>query len=374
MPKMRINFIVPGYVSGPSGGVRVIYEYANQLVSRGHEVTVVHPRRLRNVPRVTRPTLREWAREGVNDLANLVLPHPQINWHKVDSRVKLLYVPNSQASNVPDGDVVFATGWMTVQSVLDYPETKGAKCYFIQGYESYQASKELVDATWRAPLCKVVVAKWLVDLGKDLGCSDLTCIPNAIDHKRFRLKRPIADRPRQVSMVFSTVQIKGASDGLEALKIVRKTYPDLKVVMFGLSPAQSWIPEWAEYHRNPSQEFIVDSIYNKSQIFIGTSWMEGFSLPPAEAAACGCAIVTTDSMGVREFIGHGETGLLSPPKNPQALAANICRLLEDESFRVQLAKAANRIVSGLSWERSADLFEQFILGASRKELRVHAEH
>ena len=96
-------------------------------------------------------------------------PTPSIDWQPVDKRVESLFVPDSGLRYVPDGDAIFATGWPTVRSVLELPQTKGEKCYMIQGYESYHAPKDLVDATWRAPLHKVVIAKWLVELGKGLG-------------------------------------------------------------------------------------------------------------------------------------------------------------------------------------------------------------
>jgi glycosyltransferase involved in cell wall biosynthesis len=359
---MRVTFLIPGYVWGPSGGIRVVYEYANRLVSRGYHVTVVHPRRLKYPPEAEQLTTKRWVRQKVKSGLTRLRSKPVVDWQRVDKRVEMAFVPDSGSRNIPDGDIVFATGWPTVRSVLELPQTKGEKCYLIQGYESYHAPKELVDATWRAPLHKVVIAKWLMELGKELGCSDLTYIPNAIDHERYRLTQPIEGRARQISMVFSTVPVKGAADGIEALRIVREKYSDLRVVFFGMSRAPSWMPEWAEYHRNPSQEFIVDKIYNSSQIFVGTSWMEGFSLPPAEAGACGCAVATTDSMGVREFIENGVTGLLSPPKNPEALAENVCRLLGNEPLRVQLAKACQSVVSQFSWERSVDLLEGFLKG------------
>lgn len=356
---MKISFLLPGYVWGPSGGIRVVYEYANKLASRGHDVTVVHPRSLKYVPRPENQTARQWARDNLNRLTNLLFK-PSIDWQPIDSRVRLLFVPNSEPRFIPDGDAIFATGWTTVQSVLQYPPAKGEKCYLVQGYESYHARKELVDASWRAPLHKVVIAKWLLELGEELGCQDLTYIPNAIDHERYRLTDAIEGRPRLVAMLFSSTEIKGSADGIQALRIAREKYPDLKAVFFGVFPPREQIPAWITYYRNPPQEFLIKDIYNKASIFISSSWSEGFALPPAEAGACGCAIVGTDSGGIREFVQHGVTGLLSPPKDPKALAENLCRLLGNEELRVQLAKACSSFVAQLSWERSTDLLEKFI--------------
>ncbi|HXM96211.1 MAG TPA: glycosyltransferase family 4 protein, partial [Candidatus Dormibacteraeota bacterium] len=165
---------------------------------------------------------------------------------------------------------------------------------------------------------------------------------------------------QQVAMLFSLTQIKGSADGIKVLTIAKEKYPDLKAVLFGTPRRQAGIPNWVEYHQNPPQEFIVNQIYNNSSVFLSPSWSEGFALPPAEAAACGCAIAATDSGGIRDFIEDGVTGLLSAPKVPAALADNLCQLLENENLRVQLAKGCNSLISRFSWEQNTDKLETFI--------------
>lgn len=366
---MKVTFLLPCYVWAPSGGPRVVYQYANILARRRHQVTIVHPRRLKYPPPPERVTAYHWARSKTIRLREL-LSQPSLCWHPIDKRVKLLFVPSSDSRHIPDGDAIFATAWHTVASVLRCPSTKGEKCYLIQGHEVWQGSEDLVEATWRSPLHKVVVAKWLKELGEKLGCQNLVYIPNAINHEIHRLTRPIEGRPRQIAMTFSTVPVKGSADGIRALEIVKRRFPDLKAVFFSTSRAQSSIPEWVEYYRNPPQDFIANQILGSSSIFLCSSLSEGWGLPAAEAAACGCAVVSTDNGGVREYIKHGVTGLLSPPGNPESLAENLCLLLENESLRVELAEACNRFVSGLSWETSADLLEDFISGVTYGRSKV----
>src|ERR1051326_3008944 len=124
---------MPGYMWGPSGGYRVVYEYANQLVARGHQVSVVHPRRLA-WPQVSRPTLRQHVRKLRFALRELI-SIPTIDWHVMDPRVQLLYLPNLRNRYIPDGDVVFATAWNTGKPVMRCSATKGRKSYLIQHYE-----------------------------------------------------------------------------------------------------------------------------------------------------------------------------------------------------------------------------------------------
>lgn len=356
---MKITFLLPGYPWGPSGGLRVAYEYANHLVSRGHEVTLVHPRLLPDRPRDSSSPYR-WLRAkifGFRDWAT----KPTVDWHPIDDRVRLLFVPNAHPRNIPDADAIFATACFTVSPVLGYPRQKGAKFYLIQGYETWMKPKPFVDATWRSPLRKVVIARWLLELGQELGVADdLAYIPNAVDHDRYKCVTPIDNRPRQIAMLFSPVAVKGAADGIKALQMVRQHYPDIRVVFFGAGRRPSCVPAWIEYHRNPPQAFIVNEIYNRSSIFLNPSWSEGFGLPPAEAVCCGCALVATENDGVREYVQHEVTGLLSPVQDPAALAENICRLLCDDSLRVRLATAGRRELANFTWNRSTDLLENFI--------------
>lgn len=355
---MKITFLMPCYMWGPSGGFRIVYEYANQLVVRGHQVAVVHPRRLKP-PVKEQMTFRKYLRKG-RLFAKEVFSRPAIYWHPIDPRVNVLYVPSSDQKYIPDADVIFATAWHTVRSVLEYPETKGRKCYLIQGYETFLGPQDLVDETWRAPLHKVAIARWLAQLGKQLGAEDITYIPNAVDFQHYRVITPIEQRPLQVVMAYSPVPIKGAADGIKALEIAKRRFPELHVKLFGVSRPATSLPLWMEYSQNPPQGYIVRELYNCSRVFVSPSCSEGFPLPPAEAAACGCAIVSTDIGGIREYVQHGVTGLLSPPKDVEALAANICLLLENDALRIRLAHAANHLIGRFTWNNSTDLMEQFL--------------
>jgi L-malate glycosyltransferase len=357
---VKISFLLPGYIWGPSGGIRVVYEHANRLAAKGHDVTVIHPRRLKYpAPLPEGESTYYRLRRNLRSLME-IFHKPSVDWQQIDPRVKSLYVSSSDASNIPDGDAIFATAWQTARSVLECPKSKGEKFYLIQHYETFMGPKHLVDETWRASLHKVAVSKWLVEVGESLGVAGIAHVTNAIDHEQYRLVRPIEGRRPQIAMTFSKVAGKGSADGIEALTLAREHYPDLRVVMFGLTNVRPSIPSWIEYHSNPAQEFIVSEIYNNSTIFLCPSWSEGYALPPAEAAGCGCAVVSTDNGGIRDYVENGVTGLLSPPRDPQSLASNLRLLLGDEDLRLHLAKAANRAVAGLSWEQSATKLENLV--------------
>jgi glycosyltransferase involved in cell wall biosynthesis len=367
---MRINFLLPCFAWGPSGGFKVVYEYANRLVARGHRVSVIHPRRLKFpppeklTPRKRLRIARLWFKE--------IRSEPVVHWHRLDSRVRLLYVPSSDQGYIPDGDILFATAWHTVRSVMACPATKGEKCYLIQHYETWQGPQSLVDETWRSPLRKVVVSKWLAELGQSLGCGDLAHIPIGIDHDVYRVTHPIEQRERRVAMMFSCVPFKASADGIKALEIAKQQFPDLQAILFGTSRRRPSIPGWMTYLNDPPQQHLIENVLNTCSIVLSPSLAEGFGLPPAEGAACGCAMVATDSGGVRDFIVHGETGLLSPPSDPGALARNLCLLLREDDRRIRLAEAGRRFVERFNWEHSADLLESFLNRGERNQVFNHS--
>jgi glycosyltransferase involved in cell wall biosynthesis len=358
---MKITFIQPRYDPRPVGGMKVLYEYANQLAARGHEVTVVHPHRLRNISLNPVTKFRLWLTEQMKQVDSPIIPD-DIHWHSIDSRVNMLYVPEPTAQYIPDGDAVIASFYLTLEYINDYPEAKGEKFYLVQGFEGWAGPVARELAALRAPVKKIVISKALYEHAVELGISadDIFYIPDGIDHSKFRIIYPIEDRRPRIAMLYHIIPIKGAKEGIHAIELIRRHMPSIPVVLFGIFPRPKTLPSWIEYYQDPPQEELIGSIYSMSSIFISASWTEGFGLPIAEAMACGCAVVSTDSGGVRDIAKHMVTAMLSPPKVPEALAQNALRLLEDDDLRIRLAKAGNERVQEFTWQRSTALLEQLI--------------
>jgi glycosyltransferase involved in cell wall biosynthesis len=71
-----------------------------------------------------------------------------------------------------------------------------------------------------------------------------------------------------------------------------------------------------------------------------STYREGLPKSALEAMAAGKPLVATNSPGCREAVVDGETGFLVPPRDPQALAAALRRLIKDPSLRQKMAVAA----------------------------------
>lgn len=354
---MRITFVLPGWsIHKPVGGFKVVYEYANRLSERGHQINIVHPLLL--FPGEAR------FKQKMKKIALRVSEHfmgsSKVKWFSVSPKVGMLVVDSLKEENIPEGDAIIATAWQTAEWVNQYDQNKGRKFYFIQGYEIWSGHEKRVRATWKFPLEKIVISKWLKDIAEEMGEQVSGYIPNGLDFNDFSLINPVKNRdPQRAGMLYSKIDCKGSDDGIEALTLVKKRIPDFRAALFGVTPRGKEIPKWVEYYKNPKSNGLLN-IYNSCSIFIASSWHEGWPLPPAEAMACGCAVVSTDCGGIREYAEHEVNALLSPPKNPRALAQNILRLLQDDDLRVRLARAGYEQIQEFTWGKAVIKLEEVL--------------
>jgi glycosyltransferase involved in cell wall biosynthesis len=92
--------------------------------------------------------------------------------------------------------------------------------------------------------------------------------------------------------------------------------------------------------------------------FCLSSWGEGMGSVLLEAAACGVPIAATTAGGIPEVVEDGKTALLAPPRDPEALAAALLRLLEDKSLAHRLAVAGREALPRFGLERMAKEMER----------------
>lgn len=374
---MRITFIFPSQVLVPGGGARVATEYANYLARHGHQVNLIFPRRIGLEPESLRESARlvqDWWKARASAAGRRFIGKSALRWMSIDPRVHLAFVPGLDPRFIPDADAVFATFWLTAEHVIKYPESKGQRFYLIQGYEIWAGPKERVEATWRLPMYKVAVSNWLYDLGKTLSAHPMRHIPNAVDHRHFRIVNP--SRPRQPGIigVYNLQPMKGSQDSISVFRRVHQRYPDVRISMFGTDRRGPEIPDWIEYFQDPSQDLIRD-LYNQHTIYVSSSYSEGWALPSAEAMACGCAFVGTDSGGLRDYAIDGRTALLCAPGDRDAMFENLCRVIEDPELRSRLQKAGTEYIRQFTWEKSGALMEQYlqeVVERDQREKRVSA--
>lgn len=335
---MRVTIVAPHLKL--AGGTRIFLTYAHRLALRGHRVTVVVR---------SSQALRRLA-------GNLLRRRP--TWLG-SFRPRILRVPTLEARHVPPADAVVATSYQTMEHVHGYPPSLGRQLYLIQHDERlYHGQAEDVGRTYRYPSRKLVVARWLQQmLEREYGQPSELLI-NPIDTTLFRpvpSSRP-ADTVR-VLLLDHTYEWKGTAEGAVAVAELKRRYPTLRLITFGVRRQQPTVAS-DEHHFDPPQADLP-RLYSSCDIFLCPSWDEGFGLPSAEAMACGCAVVTYDNGGSREFAFHERTALVAPRRDRAALAAQLERLVVDAELRRRLAEAGRRFVTEQlpSWDAQVERLE-----------------
>lgn len=140
---------------------------------------------------------------------------------------------------------------------------------------------------------------------------------------------------------------------LKAIKIITYQYPDIELTMVGDGEKYEECVNYVQTNKLSKNVTLegwrsdVSKYYMTHDTFAMTSIYESFGLIFLEAGYYGLPIVATTVEGIPEVVEEGRTGLLSPPRNPKALAENIIKLIENENLRRQMGKAGHKRVTTL---------------------------
>lgn len=92
-----------------------------------------------------------------------------------------------------------------------------------------------------------------------------------------------------------------------------------------------------EYVVMPTQEELAQC-YRSADLFLFTSWYEGFGMPPLEAMASGLPVVSTSCGGIDLYAKNKINALLAEPGDIDGLTKGVIYLLNDEKARKELSK------------------------------------
>lgn len=358
---MKITFIAP-WANNLSGGNRVISIYADRLQKRGHEVFVV-------CPTPTQPSLGKQLRSLLKGKGLISTKHKRSShFDNLDVPRKMLPHPAPITNaDLPDADIVIATFWRTAEWVAQLSPTKGAKVYFIQHHETFDyLPKERVALTYSLPLHKITISKWLVDLiGTRYGDTNVSLIFNSVDTEQFYAPPRGKQETPTIGMLYSAIPWKGCDISFKAFSLAAQKIPNLRLVAFGsqrLSPDLP-LPSGTQYFLQPAQNTIKD-IYAQCDVWLCGSKAEGFHLPPMEAMACRCPVVSTQVGGPVDIIENGVNGYLVPVDDFTALANQLVHVLSlSDAEWLAMSDAAYARAVGYTWDDATELFEKALYTA-----------
>lgn len=176
---------------------------------------------------------------------------------------------------------------------------------------------------------------------------------------------------KQAIMVGRYNDAKGYEYIVEAWSIVHQRHPDWTLNIYGSGELHDDVERWIKERElektmimhEPTKQ--ITQKYLESSICVMSSRYEGFPLVIMEAMACGVPCVSFDSpFGPRNIINDGEDGILVEYLNSQALAENICKVIENEQYRKILGEKAKQNIQRFSQDaimkQWTDLFESLL--------------
>ena len=154
---------------------------------------------------------------------------------------------------------------------------------------------------------------------------------------------------------------KGVEVAIRALAIARRQRPGLSIDIAGTGDdADRLATVAAELGQRDAVRFHGFVTEARKRELFRTTWAnlfpspkEGWGLTVMEAAACGTPSLASDSPGLRDSVRHGETGLLVPHGNAEALAEGILRFAADPALVERMGEAARRHALAWSWDDAA---------------------
>ena len=200
------------------------------------------------------------------------------------------------------------------------------------------------------------------DHGVDPG--NIHVVPVGVDNKVFRPLPDVQRIPgRLITTASADVTMKGLRYLLEAVAKLRAER-HIELVVIGKpkpgGPSARTIDELGladaiTFVSGVPEERIIE-LYSEAELAVVPSLYEGFSLPAIEAMSCGVPLVATTGGALPEVVGNdGETALLVPPGDSDALAASIRNALDNPELRNRVGAAGReRVAARWTWRHTAE--------------------
>ena len=330
--------------TGIAGGHRNVFDQVNLLIDAGYDVRV-------------------WSLAG------------QPAWFDLRTSVRTFADFRALSAAMEPLDCVkVATWWNTAEAVWLSSVKNGEAAYLVSDIEgSYYVDSPFMRAkvisSYKFDFRFFTICEWNQEQLKKLGI-DSHLVSCSVDSAVFR---PLPN-PRRSNVVLAPGRrnhLKNFQFTLNAWSALGNDRPSLW--MYGGEPDVADFLENTRYFYKPSDEYL-NSLINRSSVFVLTSRHEGFALTILEAMSAGTPVITTDCHGNRDFCIDGENCLVVKDGDYAAMNIAIRRLLRDTELRDRVVEGGFRAARKFSRAAMQAQLVDFFAGSPtlRRKQRVRS--
>jgi len=344
-----------------------IHQLVLGIASRGHAVHVVTHKPVPVPgatverfhvpgPSVTNP--RRWEGRRSNYLRGFLRRFEVVNIHFLQDWGFRFHPPLIEKA------CLIASAWGS--DIVDPPGEIPAEAELTQRRRTLLRRADAVTA------CGPTFAGMVADYG-GIAANHIDILPFGVDLDIFRsaaTTRTTALRkrlePHRIGFFKGFREVYGPTFLIQAIPLVRDRFPEVRFELVGDGPqfakcremaatlgiqsAIEWIP------RQPHNE--LPKLISRWDVSVIPSVQEAFGVAALESSAMGVPVVASNVGGLCDTVRHGETGLLVPPRDPQAIADGIIKLLENVELRQKMGRAGREMVEAdYNW---SDLHDRWI--------------
>lgn len=220
-------------------------------------------------------------------------------------------------------------------------------------------SGALVRGTMRYASAVTVPSGFLQEVFRRYGIRS-EIVPNIIDVERFRpgIHADFAAEPRLI-VARNLELIYDIPTALRAFRLVRQAVPGARLTVAGSGPEEHVLASLANelgiagavHFCGRMDRDEMAALYRSAAIVLNPSRVDNMPNSVLEAMASGVPVVSTRVGGVPFILRDGETGLMVPAGDAQAMASAVLRILTDATLAKRLRDAALSDVQQYTWSR-----------------------
>jgi phosphatidylinositol alpha-mannosyltransferase len=360
---VRIALVCP-YAWEAAGGVQVhVKNLAARLLERGHEAIVLTP----TISAPSEPWVRSVGRPVRVSYQGTVAPIAPLSYRRVRSALAFF---RPDVVHVHEPLTPSASMFATLAAKAPVVATVHA---YLDRSIAMELAGPILRRIWRRVTIGVAVSEAAASfLRRVLPDAALEIVPNGVDVGTFAGTEARPDLPagRRILWVNRLDAQKGFPIALAAFSKVLAEVPDAVLVVVGEGKDREALTLLTEAARArvdmrgavPNEQ--VPSYLAACEVFVSPAvGQESFGIALVEAMAAGLPVVATDIPGYREVVSDGVEGLLVPPRDPEALAAGLVRVLTEPELARRLGEAGRERARTFDWPIVVDRMEELYLRA-----------